>query len=26
LNWYQKPATLALIVLVLLAGLNLIFW
>jgi solute:Na+ symporter, SSS family len=26
LKWYQKPATLAVIVLVLLVGLNLIFW
>jgi len=26
LNWYQKPATLALIVVVLLLGLNLVFW
>jgi len=26
LKWYQKPATLALIVLVLLVGLNLVFW
>jgi SSS family solute:Na+ symporter len=26
LKWYQRPATLAVIVLVLLAGLNLIFW
>jgi SSS family solute:Na+ symporter len=26
LKWYQKPATLALIVLVLLLGLNLVFW
>jgi len=26
MEWYQKPATLAMIVLVLLLGLNLVFW